>query len=98
MLSESTERFDRGEKFDHYREIASLKEYVLVAQDRMQIERFVRSEDETWQMRIFKDEAGEFSLQSVAVSVPIKDIYEGVDFTQNGAIPRVTRGAKDESL
>ena len=83
VLSETTERFDRGEKFDHYRELASLKEYVLVAQDRIQIERFVRSEDGTWQMRIFKDEAGEFSLQSVAVSVPIKDIYEGVDFTQD---------------
>ena len=45
VLSDSTERYDRGEKFAHYRRIPSLKEYVLVSQHAPRIEVFRRNED-----------------------------------------------------
>lgn len=80
VLSDSTERFDRGDKFEEYGNIASLEEYVLVSQDRMQIQRFTRQAQDHWDMRIFKDEAGDFSLQKVKVVIPMKDIYSGVEF------------------
>lgn len=82
VLSETTERFDRGAKFDEYCNIVSLKEYVLVSQDKMQIQRFVRRAENHWDMRIFKDAADDFSLESVKVAIPMKDIYAGVEFDQ----------------
>jgi Uma2 family endonuclease len=83
VLSETTERFDRGEKFDEYGKIASLKEYLLVSQSKMQIQRFVRRSEDNWDMRIFKDAAGDFSLETVKVTIPMKDIYFGVEFSQS---------------
>jgi len=82
ILSGSTERFDRGDKFEEYRSIASLREYVLVSQNKMLIMRFVRQSEDHWDVRIFKDAAGEFSLEKVKVSIPMKDVYEGVEFDQ----------------
>ncbi|MBN1563081.1 MAG: Uma2 family endonuclease [Anaerolineae bacterium] len=49
VMSPATERYDRGRKFQHYREIRSLQEYILIAQDAPHIERFVRQEGGFWQ-------------------------------------------------
>lgn len=87
VLSESTERFDRGDKFEEYSNMSSLEEYVLVSQDRMQIQRFTRQAEDHWDMRIFKDTAGDFSLQRVKVAIPMKDIYAGIDFDQGERQP-----------
>ena len=43
VLSPSTEAYDRGEKFDHYSQLESLQEYVMIAQDRPRVERYVRA-------------------------------------------------------
>src|SRR5262245_5251681 len=48
VLSDSTEKYDRGTKFAHYRQVPSLQEYVLVAQDRPLLERYVRQGDGSW--------------------------------------------------
>ena len=48
VISASTEQYYRGEKFEHYQQVPSLKEYILVAQDRPFMERFVRQADGTW--------------------------------------------------
>lgn len=48
VLSPSTELYDRGRKFQHYRTIDSLREYVLIAQDQPRIERYLRQDDGTW--------------------------------------------------
>ena len=48
VLSPSTERYDRGKKFQHYRMLGSLQEYVLIAQDSYRIERFTRQPDDNW--------------------------------------------------
>jgi Uma2 family endonuclease len=55
VLSPSTEAFDRGLKFSHYREIPSLREVVFVAQDAVRVEHFARREDGQW---LFSDHAG----------------------------------------
>jgi hypothetical protein len=65
----------------HYRQIPSLKEYVLVAQDRPLIERFVRQEDETWVLTAYIDLAQTFSLGTLPVSIPLAEIYRGVEFS-----------------
>ena len=48
VLSPSTEAYDRGKKFGHYRKLESLKEYLLIAQDAPLVEPFVRQDDGTW--------------------------------------------------
>jgi Uma2 family endonuclease len=80
VLSDSTESYDRGTKFGHYRQVPSVREYVLVAQDRPQVERFVRQPDESWLLTIFADPAGFFTLATVQVSVALADVYRGVEF------------------
>jgi Uma2 family endonuclease len=77
VLSESTERYDRTTKFDHYRRIPSLQEYVLVAQDVARIERFVRQPDGPWAHEAFTDPAGTFALATVPASVRLADVYRG---------------------
>jgi Uma2 family endonuclease len=80
VLSDSTEAYDRGEKFGHYRQIAALKEYVLVSQDKPLVERFVRQENDAWLLTVFHDLAQTFDFAAIRVSVPMADIYRDVTF------------------
>lgn len=80
ILSPSTERYDRVVKFGHYREIPTLREYILVTQSEPRIERF-RLEGGNW---IFDDVIGlesSLNLSSVAVEIPLARIYRDVEFT-----------------
>jgi Uma2 family endonuclease len=52
VLSDSTESYDRGDKFEQYETIPSLRDYVLVSQKKVRIEHFVRQADGTWQRRV----------------------------------------------
>ena len=58
VLSPSTERYDRGAKFDNYKTIPSLKEYLLVSSDRRRAERFVRESDGRWVQSVFRPPVG----------------------------------------
>jgi Uma2 family endonuclease len=79
ILSESTERYDRGTKFRHFQKLASVMEYILVSQDRMCIERFVRQPDETWVLTTFDEPTSEFALATIPVKIPLAEIYRGLD-------------------
>jgi Uma2 family endonuclease len=80
VLSPSTEAYDRGTKFMHYRQIPSLREYVLVAQDEMLLERFSRAgEDVEWRYADARGPEGELALPSVGAVLAVRDVYEGVD-------------------
>lgn len=87
VLSPTTEAYDRGEKFLHYRTIESLQEYVLVAQDRVLVERFVRS-GEFWTLSTFTDLDQSLELASVGCAIPVREIYENVTLPSSApAIP-----------
>ena len=77
VLSPTTEAYDRGKKFDHYRQIASLREYVLVSQDEPRVERFLRNNDSTWTLAI--------ALPSIGVTLPLSEVFIKVDFTAEEA-------------
>lgn len=80
VLSDSTEKYDRGTKFTHYRKLPSVQEYILVAQDRPQIERFVREADGSWLLTAYEGLGECLALTSVAVQIPLAEIYRGVEF------------------
>ena len=76
VLSASTEGIDRREKFVAYRKLASLKEYLLIEQERMVIELFRRQGDVGWEHCVFS--AGdELSLVSLEFHCPLGEVYEG---------------------
>ncbi|CAN94031.1 hypothetical protein sce3871 [Sorangium cellulosum So ce56] len=74
VLSESSEAYDRGQKFAHYRRIPSLREYVLVSQHEQRIEVFHRNEDDSWTLR--EARAGEGAhLEAVGCALSVDEIY-----------------------
>jgi Uma2 family endonuclease len=77
VLSPSTESYDRGRKFELYRRIASLREYVLVAQDRVLVERFTR-QGEGWVLTEFRSRKDVLGLDSIDCQVPLAEIYDKV--------------------
>ncbi|PDW04161.1 Uma2 family endonuclease [Candidatus Viridilinea mediisalina] len=79
ILSPSTERYDRGVKFQNYRTIASLKEYILVAQNTYHIERYVRSETQTWMLNEAVGIEASIMLASIQCVLVLADTYEMVD-------------------
>jgi Uma2 family endonuclease len=82
VLSKSTEEYDRGPKFEHYRKVPSVQEYVLVAQDRPHIERHVRQPDNSWTKTEFTDMALTLAFSTIPVQIPLAEIYRGVEFAE----------------
>ncbi len=93
VLSPSTMDVDRREKLLAYREIATLKEYVLVFQDKVQIEVYRKDVEENWHCEVFIA-AGTLCLTAVSstiLNIEIQNIYSGTDLGDNSA-PRVVSG------
>lgn len=80
VLSDSTEKYDRGKKSSHYRQITSLKELILIAQDRPHVERFTRQPNGDWLFHEQKEMTADFELKSLGISVAISELYRGVKF------------------
>jgi Uma2 family endonuclease len=79
VLSRSTEAYDRGFKFDNYREIESLKAFVLVSQTHPQVEIYERNGD-AWEFRTFKGMDGVLKIPPVRIEIPLARIYRNVEF------------------
>ncbi|MFN8483203.1 MAG: Uma2 family endonuclease [Anaerolineae bacterium] len=80
ILSPSTASFDKGEKFDMYRSLDSLQEYLLVAQDRCHIIHYVRQSDNTWLLSETRDMSARLDLPSINCTLPVADVYRKVTF------------------
>jgi Uma2 family endonuclease len=81
VLSPSTEAYDRGEKFAHYRQIASLQEYVLVSQDRISVEHYLRQGTQ-WLLTEFCGLQEVLSLISIRCELHLSDIYRRITFSE----------------
>ena len=77
VLSDSTERFDRGLKFEDYRRSASLEEYVLISQNRMNVEVYRRNAAGRWELQAYH-EGDRVELVSIGLEFAIADLYEDV--------------------
>lgn len=84
VLSPTTEAYDRGAKFDLYREAASLKQYVLVAQDRQHVVSYVRQSDGVaWLMMPLDDPNASVEFPTLGFSIPLTELYRDVKFSPN---------------
>ncbi len=75
VLPPSTENYDRGTKFEHYRTLDSLLDYILVAQDKIHVEHYVRKSDRTWLFSEFKSNKDKFQIDSITCEVSLEEIY-----------------------
>ena len=86
VLSETTDRIDRGEKLLSYTRIDSLEEYVLAAQDRMEVTSFRKANG--WKPEVFARVDQEVEFRSVGLKMGLGDVYEGVKL----GVPQAPKG------
>ena len=82
VLSPSTETYDRGKKFEFYRAISTLKEYILVDQNRFYVEHYQRQTNNTWLLTAFGAPESVLRLPSIELSIVLATIYERVEWEQ----------------
>lgn len=79
VLSKSTEGYDRGAKFAHYRTIPGFVEYVLVSQRERRVEHFRRLDSGQWLLTVLEGDGAVLELPSLECSIPLGDIYAQAD-------------------
>jgi Uma2 family endonuclease len=78
VLSPSTERYDRGRKWEQYRQIPALAEYLLIAQDQPLIEHYARQQSGFWLFSDAKALDESVDLVSVGCTLPLAEVYDRV--------------------
>ena len=82
ILSDSTEKYDRGTKMSHYLQIDSLREYVLVSQSQPRVEVYHRRTDGQWNYNEARELSASITLTSVGITLPLSEIYQRVEFPE----------------
>jgi Uma2 family endonuclease len=85
ILSPTTERRDRGFKSEYYRRIESLRQYLLVSQDRVHIELYTRTTDGKWVLTEANTRGDVIELDSIGCRVTLADLYEKLEFEESPA-------------
>jgi Uma2 family endonuclease len=80
VLSESTEKFDRGKKFQYYRTIPSLQEYILVSSQEYLIECFRRTKNDLWTLQTYEGLNAILRIENLAIDAPLSEIYATLSF------------------
>jgi Uma2 family endonuclease len=80
ILSPTTEAWDRGGKFERYQQIASLQEYVLIAQDRPRVEHYARHAEGQWLLTFTSGLDGVVSLPAIECRLSLQEVYRKVAF------------------
>jgi Uma2 family endonuclease len=85
VLSDSTETFDRGDKFKLYQSIPTFQEYILIDQNKVAIDQFVKTGHKRWSLYEYDEQDSELALKSFELQIPIADIYDKVEFAAQAA-------------
>jgi len=87
VLSRSTEAYDRGRKFEHYKSIESFQQYLLIASDRVHVDLFTRKPDGDWLLKSADRLDDSLELQSIGCRLTLADLYNKVDMPRTSAGP-----------
>lgn len=80
VLSNSTQNYDRGEKFLAYRSIPTLQEYILIDQYSIHVEQFCKTDRNRWTLIEFEDAAEMLEMRSLPLQMVIADLYDKIEF------------------
>jgi Uma2 family endonuclease len=78
VLSDSTEAYDRGKKFEHYQSVGSLSTYVLVSQNAARVERYVRQDGGAWLYTEAHESDATVEIEAVRCELKLQDVYAKV--------------------
>jgi len=81
VLSKSTAGYDRGAKFELYRALNSLQDYVLVDQAKIHVEHFHRLDDGRWLLQEFNELEDVLKIETIEFEISLTQIYQKVDWT-----------------
>jgi Uma2 family endonuclease len=79
VLSPGTADYDRTDKFDHYKQIPTLQDYVLIAQDKMRIEHYHRAASGDWILKVVHEPDETIALEAIGCTLSVADVYDGVE-------------------
>ena len=80
ILSKSTEAYDRGLKFSHYKSIPSFCEYLLIAQELPHVTHYIKQDERVWNQRKYTQLEEVVQLVSVECEITLRELYENVTF------------------
>jgi Uma2 family endonuclease len=80
VLSPSTKNYDRGEKFKLYRDIPTLREYILADSESIHIEVFRLNKTKHWELQEYNSAEDILYIKAIDEKIPVPEIYEGVKF------------------
>ena len=80
VLSKSTQDYDQGDKFKYYRSIPELKEYILINQYEVDVQRYIKQENGLWLFQAYESVTETLRFESAGVEMSIADLYESVAF------------------
>ncbi|NOQ36844.1 MAG: Uma2 family endonuclease, partial [Methylococcaceae bacterium] len=83
ILSDSTKDYDRAEKFENYRSLPELQDYILISQEKVHIEHFSKQAPHEWLLKEYQSLEGELNIAEISETISIADIYEKVVFESN---------------
>ncbi|MHB2020111.1 MAG: Uma2 family endonuclease [Candidatus Xenobia bacterium] len=98
VLSPSTEAYDRGGKFANYRQVPSITDYVLAAQDRMSVEHYARQPDGSWLLHAYERPEDDVEIGSLGVRLPLAEIYARVKLPEVPSLKPADRPASPEAF
>ena len=84
VLSDSTEAYDRGDKFAHYRGLPSLSAYLLLAQHRVGADLYLREPSGAWLLRSFDSLGDSVPLVALDTELPLAEVYDKVELRSRG--------------
>jgi len=85
VLSDSTEAYDRGNKFGYYRSLPSLRAYLLLSQHQVSAELFLRQPGGDWLLSTYTDPRGSIPLLAFDTALPLAEVYDKVEFSTRAA-------------
>ncbi len=91
VLSDSTEAYDRGKKFEHYRRIPTLREYLLISQREPRLEAFMRGEHGPWELREATGLGGSLPIPSMGITISLAEVFANVQFLPTPIRPSTSR-------
>ena len=80
VLSNSTQAYDRGDKFKFYRSLPTFQEYILIEQSSYSVERYYKQKDDQWLIDFVTGENAVLQLVSVDWQISLQDLYQRVNF------------------
>ena len=87
VLSPATQEFDRTKKFDEYKQISELTDYILVSTDAVRVEHFRRLDGSEWVQRVYTRREDVLRLENFGVEAPLEEIYDGIALEAQVVLP-----------